>query len=132
MKRWMIIGGLAVTLTVVGCSKSEPTASTASMASTASTSTAADGATPTTTAGGAPVATLSLNDCVGVTTANYGVVSGKAEDADKLKSYNPPSEVTKAADLIVSKGGIKLTGTDGDVLAAAQTLTDWVDAVCPS
>lgn len=130
MKRWMIVGGAVVALALAGCAKDEPTASTPTTSASASSN---DSDSPTTKDGGTTSETLSLNDCLAVSMANLGVISGNAEDLDKLKSYDPPSEVVEAADLIVEKGGIQLDTSDqDDVLAASDTLTTWVDAVCPS
>ena len=132
MKRWIIVGGVVVALALVGCSKDEPTASTPTTSASAS-SNDSDSDSPTTKAGDTTTETLSLNDCLAVSMANLGVISGNADDAEKLKSYDPPDEVVEAADLIVEKGGIQIDASDqDDVLAASDTLTSWVDAVCPS
>lgn len=131
MKRWMIVGGVVVALALVGCSKDEPTASTPTTSASSSSNDSDD--TPTTKSGDTTTDTLSLEDCLTVSVANLGVISGNAGDADKLKAFDPPDEVVEAADLIVEKGGIKIDASDqDDVLAASDTLTQWVDAVCPS
>lgn len=128
MKRWIIVGGVVVALSLVGCAKDEPTASTPS--TTASASSGDD--TPTTEAGDTTTETLTLNDCLAVSMANLGVISGSAEDAEKLKSYDPPDEVKDAVDVIVAAGGIQIDASDQDeVLEASTTVTDWVDAACP-
>ena len=126
MRRWIIIGGLTVTLALTGCSKNDP------VAQDATTTTAASGDAPTTKAGGTPTATFDLNDCLAVATGNLGVIGGSAESAAKIKAFKPPSDVVDAIDLLVAKGGIKVDASDqDDVLAASKKITDWVDAVCP-
>jgi hypothetical protein len=128
MKRWIIVGGVVAALALVGCSKDEPTASTP----TTSASASSGDDTPTTKGGGTTSETLTLNDCLAVGMANLGVISGSSEDGDKLKSFDPPDEVKDAVDVIVANGGIKLDGSGQDeVLAASETVTNWVDAACP-
>jgi hypothetical protein len=131
MKRWIIITGVVATLAVAGCSKSEPSASTPTTSSSGGSPTTKAGDAPTTKAG-TSTATLSLNDCLAVGMANLGVIGGSKEDADKLKSFNPPEDVKKAIDVLVAAGGLKVTGGEQEKeLAASTTITDWVDASCP-
>lgn len=127
MTRWIIIGGLAVTLALTGCSKSDP-----AQDATPTTAKSDSGDTPTTKSGGNTTATFSLNDCLAVATGNLGVIGGNKEAADKVKAFKPPSDVSDAIDLLIDKGGIKIDGSNQDeVLEASKKLTDWVEAVCP-
>ena len=129
MKRWIIVGGVVVALSLVGCAKDEPTAT----APTTTASASSDDDTSTTEGGDTTTGTLALNDCLAVSMANLGVISGSAEDADKLKSYDPPDEVKDAVDVIIDAGGIKIDASDQDeVLEASTTVTDWVEDVCPA
>lgn len=129
MKRWIIIGGLAVTVALAGCSKSEPSATTPTTSSASPTTKAGD--SPTTKAG-TTTATFSLNDCLAVGVANLGVIGGSQTDGEKIKGYNPPEDVKKAVDVLVAAGGLKVTGGEQEKeLEASTTITNWVDAVCP-
>lgn len=130
MKRWIIVASVVAALALAGCSKDEPTASTPT---TSASSSSDDPSTSEGGGGGSTTDTLSLDDCLVVSMANLGLLSGNAEDAEKIKSYDPPDEVAEAADLLVDEGGIQLdTSQQDEVLAASETLSQWVDDVCPS
>ena len=125
MHRWLIIAGLSLTLALAGCSKDDP-------APQNQTPTTQGGDSPTTKSAGATTATLGLNDCIAVATANLGLIGGDAESAAKLKAFNPPSDVSDAIDTLVRTGGLKITGSNQDeAVAASSKVSDWVAAVCP-
>lgn len=130
MKRWIILGSLIVAVTLVGCSKDEPKASTPTTSVSASSR---DGDSPTSTRdGGTTTATLSLSDCLDVSKANLGLLSGAEEDAAKIKSFDPPDEVKGAVDVLVANGGISVDGSNqDDAVAAADTVANWVSDACP-
>jgi len=113
----MFVVGVLVSLALVGCSKSEPVATNAG-----------NNASSTTSAGGGSKGQVTPAACIEMAEAVLKVTAtGSKSDADKLKSYNPPSDVSAAIDALVGAGGVK---TSDAMAKNADKIGAWVDGLC--